>query len=89
MACSLPVVYSASGGTPELVGEHAGVGIPAPLDWERDHPPSAEALAGAVERVAEDLDGYGQAARERAGRFDVRRWIARHREIFGDLTRLS
>jgi glycosyltransferase involved in cell wall biosynthesis len=86
MACGLPVVYSATGGTPELVGEHAGIGIVAPLDWERDHPPSAEELAEAVLAVAADLPARSVAARERALRFDARRWAVRHRELFEELT---
>jgi glycosyltransferase involved in cell wall biosynthesis len=87
MACGLPVVYSASGGTPELVGEHAGIGVPAPLDWQRDHPPSPEALAAAVLAVAERLPVYGEAARSRARRFDLRPWVERHRELFEELVR--
>ena len=82
MACGLPVVYSASGGTPELVGDDAGVGVPAPLDWDRDHPPDPEELAKGVTRVAAGLADYSPAARTRALRFDLRPWVDRHREVF-------
>jgi glycosyltransferase involved in cell wall biosynthesis len=85
MACGLPIVYSASGGTPELVGPDAGIGIEAPLDWERDHPPSPAELAQAVLTLASDLEARRVAARERALRFDVRPWVERHREIFQEL----
>jgi glycosyltransferase involved in cell wall biosynthesis len=86
MACGLPVVYSASGGVPELVGEDAGVGIPAPLDWDQDHPPAPGALAAAVLELAERLEERAEAARRRAvERYDARRWIARHRELFEEL----
>jgi glycosyltransferase involved in cell wall biosynthesis len=85
MACGLPVVYSASGGVPELVGEDAGAGVPAPLDWEQDHPPGPAALAEAVRRVADRLDEHRAAARERALRFDLRRWVERHRQVFEGL----
>lgn len=85
MACGLPIVYSASGGTPELVGSDAGVGIDAPLDWENDHPPAAAELACAVLQLVDELDGHAAAARARALRFDARRWVDRHREIFEEL----
>ena len=85
MACGLPVVYSASGGTPELVGDDAGQGIPAPLDYERDHPPEAAELAEAVTAVAERLDERAAAARERALGFDRQAWVERHREVFAQL----
>jgi len=86
MASGLPVVYSASGGVPELVGEDAGVGVPAPLDWECDHPPGAVELAAAVLEVAERLDERSVAARRRAvERFDARAWVERHRVVFGEL----
>lgn len=83
MACGLPVVYSRSGGLPELVGEEAGVGVPAELSWERDHPPDAQALADAVLQVADRRQQYAAAARQRAvERFDLRPWLHRHREVF-------
>jgi glycosyltransferase involved in cell wall biosynthesis len=86
LASGLPVVYSASGGVPELVGPDAGTGVPAPLDWEREHPPDPAALAEAVLAVAERRADFAEAARRRAvERFDVRPWVARHREVFGRL----
>jgi glycosyltransferase involved in cell wall biosynthesis len=84
LACGLPVVYSASGGTPELVGE-AGIGVEAPLDWERDHPPDAEALAESVHQCTNRLETLALAARERALRFDVGPWLERHRVVFEEL----
>lgn len=89
MASGLPVVYSSSGGTPELVGPDAGVGIPAPLDWERDHPPGPAELAAAVLEAARTRKELGTAARARAvERFDVRPWVERHRVLFEQLAPL-
>ncbi|MGH2933076.1 MAG: glycosyltransferase family 4 protein [Gaiellaceae bacterium] len=82
MACGLPVAYSRSGGTPELVGDDAGIGIDAPLDWEHDHPPGPDQLADAALVLAGDLDARRAAARARALAFDAGGWIERHREIF-------
>ena len=89
MACGLPVVCSASGGTPELVGPDAGVGVEAPLDFERDHPPDPASLADAVTRVAERLADRSAAARERALRFDLKPWVERHCEVFAALLERS
>ena len=66
MACGVPVVHPASGGTVELVGDEAGIGVPHPISWERDEPPAPEALAEAVARVLADRERYAAAARRRA-----------------------
>ncbi len=88
MASGLPVVHPASGGTVELVGDEAGIGVPHPDTWERDEPPSPDALAAAVERVLDDLPGYSAAARARAvERFALEPWLDRHAELFAELVR--
>lgn len=87
MACGLPVIYSATGGVQELVGAEAGIGVPGPLDWEKDHPPAPTELGSSVLRVIENLDRFVDAARKRAvEKFDVQDWIERHRVVFSELT---
>jgi glycosyltransferase involved in cell wall biosynthesis len=86
MACGLPVIYPASGGTVELVGDEAGIGVPHPDGWERDEPPAPEELAEAVARVLTHLPSYGAAARRRAvERFSLKPWLDRHDELFAEL----
>ena len=83
MACGLPVVHPASGGTVELVGDEAGIGVPHPDTWEHDVPPGPEELADAVDRVLADLSRYSAAARTRAvERFSLESWLERHAAIF-------
>jgi len=85
MACGLPAVYSASGGVRELVGPDAGIGVPAPLDFDRDHPPEPAELAEAVTRTLERLDDHAEAARLQAQHFELTRWVDRHRGLFSRL----
>jgi glycosyltransferase involved in cell wall biosynthesis len=88
MACGLPVVYPASGGTVELVGDEAGVGVPHTESWDRDEPPSPEALAEAVGQVLAAHSAYAAAARKRAvEQFSLEPWLDRHTELFSELTR--
>ena len=87
MACGLPVVYPASGGTVELVGDEAGIGVEHPDSWERDEPPSPDALAEAIRRVLDDRPRFAAAARRRAvERFALEPWLERHAEIFERVT---
>lgn len=86
MACGLPVVYPKSGGTPELVGDDAGIGVPHPESWESDEPPEPPALADAVLRVLADRERRAASARQRAvERFALEPWLQRHEEVFAAL----
>ncbi len=86
LACGLPVLYSASGGVPELVGEDAGIGLPVPEEWHTVHVPSAEAIAEGMLKIAASRQSMSCAARERAARcFNIRNWINRHLQVFAQL----
>ena len=86
MACGLPVLYSATGGVPELVGEAAGIGLPCEDDWEKHHWPAAQAVADGMAAILDRRQEMGRAARSRAvERFDMGHWIARHRSLFAAL----
>ena len=87
MACGLPVVYPASGGTVELVGDEAGIGVAHPNEsWDRDDPPAPEELAEAVRRLLDELERFSVAARRRAvERFALGPWLDRHDQVFSEL----
>ena len=85
LACGVPVVHSASGGTPELVGD-GGIGVASATSWEEDMPPAPGALAEAITDVLADFDGYRVRARARAvALFDLAPWVARHVALFKEL----
>ena len=86
MASGLPVVYPSSGGTAELVADEAGIGVPHPDSFDRDEPPSPDAMAHAVDRVLADLQAFGVAARRRAvDRYPLPAWLDRHAALFEEL----
>lgn len=86
LASGLPVIYSSTGGSPELVGSDAGVALPCAEDWERPHAPSAADVAQGMLAVAANHEVMSAAARRRAvERFDIAPWIARHRAVFEQL----
>ena len=86
MASGLPVVYSKSGGTPELVGEEAGEGVPVELSWGKIAWPNPQVLAEGVKKIYLDLNGYKERARLRVTNyFNASDWRRRHREVFDSL----
>lgn len=86
MSCGLPVVYSKTGGLPELVNNESGFGVDSPSDWYVLHTPDPQKLAEGILQIAADLSSYSQAARERAvSLFDYQSWLKRHNEVFEKL----
>jgi len=86
MASGLPVLFSASGGVPELVGSAAGVGLAVPETFEEDLVPSPQAIAEGMARVMQNREAMGRAARARAvEHFDLKNWFARHEAVFQNL----
>ena len=89
MSSGLPIVYSASGGVPELVGRKAGIGIEVPNDWDRIHEPNPENAAKAIRQIIDSYQVFSQNARDRAVReFDLRPWLAHHQRLFEELCQL-
>lgn len=88
MSSGLPILYSASGGVPELVGPDAGVGIPVEESFEKIIAPEAIAIAEGLERLIATREKLAVAARTRAtNKFDLSKWIGRHQTVFEQLVR--
>jgi glycosyltransferase involved in cell wall biosynthesis len=87
LATGLPVVYSKSGGTQELVDSNSGVGLTVTESWElRNVVPNAEELASAMLEVVDLRELMSLSARCRAeSLFDIRFWYQRHKEVFLNL----
>ena len=84
MACGLPIIYSASGGVPELVGQKAGIGLFVENSWEsKPYAPEPQLISEAMSSVMENQKAFSMHARSRAvGEFDLKKWITKHEEVF-------
>ena len=86
LACGIPVVSSASGGMPEIVGPDGGEMLDVKCDWFRADYPPARAIAAAVARVMREWPQRSEAARARAERlFRKQDWADAHGAIFEGL----
>lgn len=86
LATGLPVLYSASGGVPELVGDDAGIGLPVEQTFDHAAVPESFDIAKGMEAIVRGREAMSVNARRRAvERFSLLNWYARHEAVFRNL----
>ncbi|MDC3176083.1 glycosyltransferase family 4 protein [Prochlorococcus sp. AH-716-D13] len=83
MSSGLPILYSNSGGIPELVGKNCGIGLKVDQDWKKIHVPKKEQIVEGFFKIIENRKSMSDSSRNRAVElFDFNYWIKRHDEVF-------
>ena len=83
MSCGLPILYSSSGGTPELVGKDSGIGLKVKESWQNIQVPLKSEIKDGMRKIINHSKEMSEAGRERAIKhFDIKNWIKKHDEIF-------
>jgi len=86
MSCGLPILYSNSGGIPELVDRHSGIGINVIENWKKTIVPSTSEISSGMYKIIENRITMSQSSRMRAVEFfDIKFWISKHQNIFEKL----
>ncbi len=83
MSCGLPILYSKSGGIPELVGLESGIGLEVKQNWESIKVPTKDQIKNGMQEIIEKRSQMSISARTRSvENFDIKFWIKKQREIF-------
>ena len=84
LACGLPIVFSNTGGTKELVDESCGIGLSVQESWiSKPTAPESSQIANAMEEIIPKSKAMGRASRIRAEEnFDLTNWYHRHEAVF-------
>ena len=87
LASGVPVIFSDTGGTKELVDRNCGYGLHVEGDWHsQPMAPDSDLLAEAMQSIVHMRLEMGEAARSRAEeRFDLRGWHLRHKTVLDEL----
>lgn len=86
LSCGLPVIYSNSGGSPELVGVKAGIGLNLNENWETIVTPSHLDIVNAMQKIMKNYNKYSIEARNIAlEKFDIQYWKKQHDKIFSEI----
>ena len=85
MACGVPVVASACGGMPELLGKKGGILLPVEQSYEKQFYPTAKDACQAIVELSLNWNNASLLARDRALLFDRVPWIKSHDIIFREL----
>ena len=86
LSTGLPVIYSASGGIPELVDKSSGIGLKVKEDWKEIIVPKKTDIQNGILKIIENQDEMSLAARSRAiNFFDIKKWYKAHSDLFEEL----
>jgi glycosyltransferase involved in cell wall biosynthesis len=87
LASGVPVIFSNTGGTQELVDKNCGYGLHVEGDWySQPMAPDSDLMAEAMQSIVQRRWEMGEAARSRAEEhFDLRNWHLRHKTVFNQL----
>jgi glycosyltransferase involved in cell wall biosynthesis len=86
LSCGLPVLYSNTGGIPELVGKDAGVALECKESWFAPQVPEVKSICAGMIEITQKYEQMSASARKRAiEKFDITHWLNRHRVVFEDL----
>ena len=82
MSCGLPILYSASGGIPELVDEESGIGLEVKESWTTIKTPAIDQIVNGMKKIIENKNKMSLAARRRVIKnFDIKDWVDKHTKI--------
>ena len=86
MSSGLPILYSSSGGIPELVDKDSGIGLKVSKNWEKTQVPLTDDIKIGMNKIIENKKMMSEASRIRAlEMFDLKNWITKHELVFEKL----